>query len=246
MIGSELPDELEGELVEFHLRLIDIARVSQGLGSYYAVHHFLETASDVEAAGRVLATAQRAAADSLEEDTSILAQVSTASKWVIPSESSELEALRIAWKSWFFYVRAFCDPTYRLILAGLQNTRAEGAGTMNAILNPANPVAQLLAAEAPDVIAWFRAFRARRNEVKDGVNFGFTALGSPGVAITFNLFSINPETSRLTLHMGADFKRASKHLSADDERELPFATVVDDVRHLNALLVAGAIAISPP
>jgi len=57
---------------------------------------------------------------------------------------------------------------------------------MNAILNPANPVAQLLAAEAPDVIAWFRAFRARRNEVKDGVNFGFTALGSPGVAITFS------------------------------------------------------------
>lgn len=244
-IVSDLPEQLESELVEFRTRVLDLARDSQGLGSYYAVHHYLETASDVEAAGRLLAAAQRAAADSLEETAALLAQVSKADKWVVMSESPELEALRVAWKSWFFYVRAFCDPAYRLILAYLGGARAERAGSMNAVLNQSNPVAKLLAVEAPDVIEWFRSFRARRNEVKDGVNFGFTALSSPGVAITFNRFSINPETGRPTLHGGADYKAASNHLTADDERELPFSTVVDDVRQLNALLVAVAVQASP-
>jgi hypothetical protein len=243
LIGSDLPEQLEEALLEFRSRVVDLARVSQSRGSHYAVHHFLETASDVEAAGRLLASAQRSAAETLEETASMLAHVSPqASKWVIPSESPELETLRIAWKSWFFYVRAFCDPAYRLILADLQGMRAARRGAMSAIVNPANPVALLLSAEAPDVIPWFMSFRARRNEVKDGVNFGFTALASPGVAITFNLFSISPETGRPTLHIGADFKRESSHLGADDERELPFSTVVDDVRQLNSLLVAGTIA----
>jgi hypothetical protein len=94
LIGSDLPEELERELEEFRARLTVLAVPSQRLGSQYAVHHFLETASDVQAAGRVLAAAQRDAAHSLEETAHRLAEVSMASKWVVMDESLELETLR--------------------------------------------------------------------------------------------------------------------------------------------------------
>jgi len=87
-----------------------------------------------------------------------------------------------------------------------------------------NPVAELLADQAPHVLPWFRTFRKRRNEIKDGVNFSFTALGTPGVAITFNTFSIDSESGRRSLRIGSS-----------GDREVPFSSVLEDLRRLTEL-----------
>lgn len=242
LIVSDLPEHLEDALRVFRSRVAPVARDSQHPGFHFVVHQFLECSSDVEAAGRLLARAQRMAAESLEETAVIMSQVSSTAKWVIPSESPELETLRIVWKSWFFYVRAFCDLAYRLIFASLQDGLAGKGRSMNEIYKAGDRVGVLLAAEAPEVLPWFRVFRARRDEVKAGVNFSFTALSSPGVAITFNMLATDPGTGRESLYVGSDFRGKSLHLEHEDERELPFSTVVEDVYRLNDLLTAAAVA----
>ena len=122
-------------------------------------------------------------------------------------------------------MRAFCDNAYRLVVAIIDDRPPASFGSLaSATAKPSNPVAKLLADEAPDVLPWFSTFRARRNEVKEGVNFSFTALGTPGVAITFNTFRSDSESGRRSLLIGSS-----------GDREVPFATVIEDVRRLTEL-----------
>jgi hypothetical protein len=229
LVISNLPDHLDEALSRFETKAGVVAGALQGRGSDYTIHQFIESASDVVAAGRLLGRAQRRAAETLEETATLLSSVSGPHKWVIPTETAELEDLRIAWKGWFLFVRAFCDLSYRVILAAASGSRAPRGGSLaTALAKPSNPVRLLLDLRAPSVLPWFRVFRDRRNDVKSGVNFSFTAIAKPGVAITFNVLTIDRETGRRSLHLGSD-----------TERELPFSTVLEDVDRLIEFLAAA-------
>lgn len=203
-------------------------RSGAGRQSTHTRHQFVTTASDVMATGRLLARAQRDAAAVAESWAQVMPATENVDMWVIPSDSPNhellgpLETLRVAWKAWFFFVSAFCDKAYRLLLAELQGAAAKRGGQMSAVAKSTNPVAQLLRADAPDVLAWFALFRRRRNEIKEGVAFSFKALDSPGIGIAFRQLVIRPNGSA-----------ASQ--SAPD-RELVFQTVLDDVASLRSLL----------
>jgi hypothetical protein len=229
LVISDLPEHLDEALNRLETKVGVVARALQGRGSDYTIHQFLESASDVVAAGHLLGHAQRRAAETLEETATLLSSISGPDKWVIPGESAELEQLRITWKGWFLFVRAFCDLAYRLMLAAASGSRAARGGSLaTALAKPSNPVRLLLELRARSVLPWFRVFRDRRNDIKSGVNFSFTAIGTPGVAITFNVFTIDQETGRRSLHLGSD-----------TQRELPFSTVVEDVERLIELLTAA-------
>lgn len=232
LVESDLPDRLERALTAFEADLGKALVRSAGGGSEYTRYQFVSTALDVTAGGRLLARAQRDAAAAAESWAQVMPGAETVDAWVIPTDAPDhellgsLEVLRVAWKSWFFFVSAFCDQSYRLLLADLRGSAAT-RGTMSSVTKSTNPVAELLRTQAPDVLDWFIAFRRRRNVVKEGTMFSFTALASPGVGITFR-----------TLVIAAD-GRTSSH--ADPDGELSFETVLDDVASLGGLLNVAEI-----
>ncbi len=96
---SDLPERLDEALGRFETKIGVVARASRGRGSNYAAHQFLESASDVVAAGRLLGDAQRRAAEALEETATLLSQIGGQHKWVIPEESPELMACSSHWRA---------------------------------------------------------------------------------------------------------------------------------------------------
>jgi hypothetical protein len=195
---------------------------------------FAETVSDVVAAGRCLAAAQRAAAESTHQVAAQLRAMSPRAEWIITEQTPDLETLRITWKAWFFFVRALCDKVYGLTLSAAQNKPVQRGGSMTAAIKPGNPVAVILAEEAPEFIPWFVRFRSLRNDVKDGVNFAVTALGSPGLSVTFSTFRISSETGRREVFVD----------SAGD-RKVTLPDVVDDARILAHVLAVVAASAGP-
>jgi hypothetical protein len=55
--------------------------------------------------------------------------------------------------------------------------------------NERNPVAVLLAEQAPDWLGWFRNFKAMRDEIKEGVGAGISDLGDEGIGPIFTIFT---------------------------------------------------------
>jgi hypothetical protein len=232
-VESHLPDRLEQAMALLEAEAGSALRGWNSRGSEYTLHQFASTTFDVCAAGRLLANAQRDAAAVAESWAAQIPGVESVNAWVMPSDGPDndllrsLETLRVAWKAWFFFVSAFCDQTYRVLLSRLQQQVAKRGGRMASIDKATNPVGHLLRGHAPDVVIWFEAFRRRRNEVKEGVMFSFKALDGPGIGITFR-----------RLEIAAD-GRTSSH-GDDPDRELGFQTVLDDVDALRALLAVGA------
>jgi hypothetical protein len=232
-IESDLPDRLEEAMTSLEAEAGTVLRGWDSRGSEYTRHQFVSTAFDVCAAGRLLSKAQRDAAAVAESWAVQMPNIETTDSWVMPSDGPDndllrsLETLRVAWKSWFFFVSAFCDQAYRVVLSRLQQQVATRGGHMSSIEKAANPVGDLLRREAPEVVVWFETFRRRRNEVKEGVMFSFKALDGPGIGITFR-----------QLKIAAD-GRTSSH-GDDPDRELGFQTVLDDVAALRAFVAAGA------
>ena len=125
---------------------------------------------------------------------------------------------------------------HRLLLAAAEGRPAPRTGSMNSATNPRNPVAIVLAERAPEFIPWFERFRERRNEVKDGVNFGFTALAGEGISVTFNVFRLDTSTGR-----------CSVFIDSSGDRKMTLADVLETARMLvSALSVLASSADAGP
>lgn len=98
----------------------------------------------------------------------------------------ELDRLRVAYKSMYFFVRAFQDAMYRLIWETATGQRSGRDSPMTkASGNPNNEVRKLIDASLPDYFDWFFKWRDERNEIKRGVGFAFAG-PSEDLGVTFN------------------------------------------------------------
>lgn len=225
--GEALLEELAAALDVFENAARDATAAALDRGSDFSVMQLGETAADVLAMGRRFVDAQRAAASAIADTAESLESVSPGAEWIVISDDAwpELGELRIVWKTWFFFVRALCDKAYRLLDAAAESRPARRGGSMSrAAASPASRVAVMLATEQPGFLPWFIAFRDRRDAVKEGVNFTCTALGPPGISITFNEFRIDAETGRRQTFINSDANRVT------------LADVVEDVRQLVGVL----------
>ena len=93
------------------------------------------------------------------------------------------------------------------------------------------PVPIVLDESEPGFIPWFERFRGQRNEVKDGVNFGFTALAGAGISIAFNVFRFDSETGR-----------RSVHVDSTGDRKVTLTDVLEAARMLARVLTLVASA----
>lgn len=199
--------ELEYALSEIEARTAAASTALLASGSDLAAMHLAEAVSDVVAVGRRMVVVQRQATTSTAKVAAQLNALSPGAEWIISSETAELRELRIIWKSWFFFVRALCDHIYRLLLASEQGMAARPYGSMTGALKPQNPVAMLLTEQAPGFTSWFERFRDQRNQIKEGVNFGFTALADAGISVTFNVFGFDRETGRRSVLIDSSYDR---------------------------------------
>lgn len=191
--ATDLLAEIRSSLNALEKRAAAVSTSYVASGSDRAAMRLAQAASDVVAIGRTLVAAQESAITSTANLAAQVDAIAPGVEWIITETSSDLEALQITWKAWFFFVRALCDHLYGFLLASVEGRHGR---SMNKAINPGNPVAKILADEVPGFIAWFVRFRDQRNEVKEGVNFGFTALAGAGISVTFNVFRFDADTSR--------------------------------------------------
>lgn len=235
-LAARVLSELEGALSKIEEQAGAASAAFLASGSDLAAMQLAEAASDVVAAGRRIVAAQSQAMTSIAHVAAQFEALSPRAEWIMTSETEELEELRIIWKSWFFFVRALCDHVYRLLLASAEGRAAGRGGTMGAVRNERNPVAIVLAEQAPGFIPWFARFRAQRNEVKEGVNFGFTALASPGISATFNVFRFDAATGR-----------RSVLIDSSGDRKVTLLDVLEGARMLaQALSILALHTAKPP
>jgi hypothetical protein len=79
--------------------------------------------------------------------------------------------LGAAYKTVFYFVRAYQDTLYRMVL-NLQK-QPWGKQSMSRALRPDNPVGKLLGERLPEYLPWFEDWRDKRNKIKDGVTAGW-------------------------------------------------------------------------
>lgn len=106
---------------------------------------------------------------------------------------------------------------------------------MTSAVKPQNPVAIVLDESEPGFIPWFERFREQRNEVKDGVSFGFTALAGAGISITFNVFRFDSKTGR-----------RSVLVDSTGDRKVTLTDVLEAARMLANVLAVVASAHGKP
>lgn len=234
-LATHVLSEIEDALAEVERRGAAASSAFYASGSDLAAMQLAEAASDAVAAGRGIVAAQRTATTSTLSMAAQLKSLSPAAEWVMIEETAELTELRIAWKSWFYFVRALCDHAYRLLLASAQGRAAMRGGSMNSAVKPQNPVAIVLDEREPGFIPWFERFREQRNEVKDGVNFGFSALAGAGISITFNVFGFDSKTGR-----------RSVHFDSTGDRKVTLTDVLETARMLAKVLAVVASAHEEP
>ncbi len=85
------------------------------------------------------------------------------------SQNSASE-LQTAYKAYFFFVRAFHDAAYRVILL-LSGQRPGLHSSMHAAVKNTNSPVHAKIATIPGYIEWFTDFRDKRNRIKVGANF---------------------------------------------------------------------------
>lgn len=106
----------------------------------------------------------------------------------IRSEESAWE-LKAAYKAYFFFIRAFQDASYGVLLNLSGATPGTYSSMRKGIENEASPIYEKIAA-IPGYADWFKAIKQKRDQIKLGVNF---SLCGPqwDVGIGFN--RISPE-----------------------------------------------------
>jgi hypothetical protein len=200
---------------------------SVGFGgvSQIVAMQLLESGSDIDAAGRALLDAHRRAIRPFQEGGAGRPVPANAGRRTLLRQSVELQTLSVLYKAWLFFVRSFCDNAYRLLLAELEGKPARPNASMASILNPLNPVAVLLAAEAPDVAEWFRERRDLRNDMKRGAAFAFSRLDARGLHLT--IFEITPtETPNRAIDVAEGTTLTLADIAEDAERVLEILQVL--------------------
>jgi len=163
--------------------------------SHLVALQLAEAVSDVHAAGLALADAHRRAIPVFRDaDRSTWHPIpANQGQRTLLLQPPELQTLSVLMKAWLFFVRAFCDNAYRLLLGDAEHRPAPRSGSMERVLNEKNPVAVLLATRAPDVPEWFRNLRALRNAMKEGAAFAFSQLDARGLGLT--IFEVRAATT---------------------------------------------------
>jgi hypothetical protein len=101
--------------------------------------------------------------------------------------------LGTAYKAFFYFVRAYQDTVYRMILnVHGQNWRATQT-TMNRAHKDRNLVGVLLRARLPEYLPWFAEWREKRNQIKDGVTTGWAGPDTD-LGLVFNDIIVTPTT----------------------------------------------------
>lgn len=144
-----------------------------------------EAGSDIHAAGLALAEAHRRAIPAFRDPRRSAGRpLPSTEGHTLLAQPAELQALSVLIKAWLFFVRAFCDNAYRLLLADAEDRPAPQGGSMASALNERNPVAKILSTHAPEVPDWFRDLREVRNAMKEGAAFAFSQLDARGLGLT--------------------------------------------------------------
>jgi len=168
-----------------------------GGNTHFVALQLAESGSDLVAAGRALAQAHRGAIRVFRNQESSGRPIpANRGEATLLSQPTELATLSVLFKAWLFFVRAFCDHAYRLLLADAENRPAPRSGSMKSILNPLNPVAVIFDARAPEITEWFRAHRELRNAMKEGAAFAFSGLDARGLALTIYEIRTRKEPDR--------------------------------------------------
>jgi hypothetical protein len=105
--------------------------------------------------------------------------------------------LAAAYKAMFFFVRAYQDASYRVLLQ-LLGDRNEGVSMSQAAKNPNNPVAEHLAKELPSYMPWFVAWRKLRDSVKAGRTH---SLRGPQWNIGVSFEEVPPQDSQQSVYV---------------------------------------------
>jgi hypothetical protein len=161
-----------------------LVTTTMGGRSHLVGMQLAESAADVITAGRALARAHRRAIGPYRATLASGPVAARAGTLDLKTQAPELDELRLLMKSWWFFVRAFCDNAYQLLLGEIENRAARAGGSMNAALHPGNPVGTELNSVAPEVLPWFEELRQVRNDMKRGAAFGFTQLDARGLGLT--------------------------------------------------------------
>lgn len=106
-------------------------------------------------------------------------------------DEREMRAV-IAFKTMYFYIRAFQDAMYNILLE-LSGQASGNKGTMSNIVNSngelkiKNPVARVINDSIPEYIEWFVVMKKQRDLVKTGINFAIIGPGhDPGISFVFH------------------------------------------------------------
>lgn len=223
----ELVDEFERTLKEVERLTVQVAGPTIGTRSHLTALQIAEAASDLCSAGRALSRAHRRGISVYNDlhgsapQRLVMPRDDGTDSWVTARQPPELEELSFLIKAWLFFVSAFCDKAYRLLLGRIQD-RAAPRGNMSAIEKEANPVGRFLDETAEEVRPWFRDLRAIRNSIKEGTNVAFSQLDARGLGITvYTLRAAHGPPRELIVTPG---------------ETITFADVVEDARRVRQLL----------
>jgi hypothetical protein len=92
--------------------------------------------------------------------------------------------VKVAYKALLFFVRAHQDALYRAFLQAC-GEKAGQKSSMSSGLADGKPLAELFSDCIPLYRDWFWRWRERRNQVKNGVNVGFTSIDRFGLLFNF-------------------------------------------------------------
>lgn len=213
------------------------AAVPIGGMSHIVTMQLLESASDLDAAARSVGEAHRRAIPVFRQGGAGLEIPANDGARTLLRQPPELQTLAVLLKAWTFFVRAFCDNAYQLLLASVERRPAKAGGSMEAILNERNPVAVLFAEEAPEIVEWFRELRAVRNDMKRGAAFAFSDLDARGLHYT--IYDVKAE------------RAPAREIKVTAGRTVTFANVVEDAARVLEIfrviseqkaLIGGAVA----
>jgi hypothetical protein len=185
-------DEAVAELLSavrvlIHADAAAVDAVSDDRAVEWLRQQLIEAATDIESALLLYVSAQ---------ETTVRTAYEHVQDWDRPFDPPYLgrvpatAAIRIAIKSALYFLRAYLDRAYSLLLYVETGAHAGRGSSMNyAAKKPANPVALALDEHDPEWLRWFRSFRDMRNEVKEGVNFAVGGFPTPAVRAHFMRFS---------------------------------------------------------
>ena len=152
--------------------------------------------------GEGLDEAQRAEAEQhIERNVRIAKEMGERSRArSVPGSGQALAELKAVYKAYFFFVRAYQDACYWVLLELTPGCQPGKGSKMAHCCDPDNLASNGACKEVaavPGYVAWFRDFRDKRNLIKEGVSFSLRG-SPPDLRVAVDRF---PEKGRLEVDM---------------------------------------------